>query len=35
MDLAENGDVTETYTFFYGLKLYRFKCKIKRFLWMC
>ena len=26
---------TETYPFFYGFKLYHFKFKIKRFLWMC
>lgn len=35
MDLEENGYVTETYPFFYGVKLYHFKFKIKRFLWMC
>ena len=34
MDLEENGYV-ETYPFFYGFKLYHFKFKIKRFLWMC
>ena len=35
MDLEENGYVTETDAFFYGFKLYHFKFKIKRFLWMC
>lgn len=35
MDLEEKRVRTETYPFFYGFKLYHFKFKIKRFLWMC